>query len=166
MKNIIVVDAQKCVSCHSCEISCCIAHSQSKNIYQAIFEKPLAKKRVVVEKYGAFSVPLQCRHCEDAPCVQICPTKAMHREAGADAVLINEELCIGCKWCLQACPFGAITLGDGEKAILKCDLCIIRTEQGLQPACVDACPTNALKYLSVDQFTKEKRRGFLVDFFG
>lgn len=164
MKNMIVVDAGKCVGCHSCEISCCVAHSQSKQLYQAIFEKPLSKKRVVVENYGEFNVPLQCRHCEDAPCVHVCPTKAMQKEAGADAVLIDEKLCIGCKWCLQACPFGAIALGDGEKAILKCDLCMERTGKGMDPACVAGCPTKALKYLPVDTFTKEKRREFLVDF--
>jgi anaerobic carbon-monoxide dehydrogenase iron sulfur subunit len=166
LKSLIVVDTKKCLGCHSCEIGCAVEHSMSKQLFGAVFEDPLPQSRVFVEHYDGANLPLQCRHCEDAPCVRVCPTKAMVKQAAGEAVLIEETLCIGCKWCILVCPFGAVTLGAGEKAILKCDLCHDRAIAGQEPACVSSCPTGALQFASVDELTKEKRREFLVEFLG
>ena len=166
MKALIVVDPKQCVGCHTCELACAVAHSQSKQLYAAIAEIPLPQSRVCVERYQSTNLPLQCRHCEDAPCVKICPTQAMQKEGRGEAVLIEEERCIGCKWCILVCPFGAVTLGQGDKAIVKCDLCAERGAQGQSPACTNACPTGALQFTPVDQFTHAKRREFAVDFLG
>jgi anaerobic carbon-monoxide dehydrogenase iron sulfur subunit len=164
VKGLIVVDVKKCLGCHSCEIGCAVEHSRSKQLFSAISENPLPQSRVSVEHYGSTNLPLHCRHCEDAPCVKVCPTNAMAKQEPGVEVLIDDALCIGCKWCILVCPFGAVTMDKGYKAVLKCDLCYERTAEGKDPACVFSCPSGALQYTSVEKLTKEKRRDFLVDF--
>ncbi len=104
MKGLIVVDVKKCLGCRSCEIGCAVEHSKSKQLFSAVFEKPLPQSRVVVESYGGTNLPLQCRHCEDPPCVKVCPTQAVTKQDVGEAVLIDDALCIGCKCCILVCP--------------------------------------------------------------
>lgn len=168
MKGVLFIDAEKCLGCKSCEIGCAVEHSQSKDLFMAILETPTPQSRVTVEIAGDVSVPLQCRHCEDAPCVAICPTKAIEKLGTGEPVLIKEEFCIGCKWCILVCPFGIIKLSRDGKIITKCDLCLERLEEERNPACVESCPTGALQYKRIDEITAEKReetvRDFLVAF--
>ncbi len=164
MKGLIVVDVKKCVGCRSCEIGCAVEHSKTKQLFSAISEQPLPQSRVVVESSDHRNLPLQCRHCQEPPCLNVCPTKAITKEDAGEAVLIDSDLCIGCKSCILVCPFGAVALSLDHKAILKCDFCMERTSKGQIPACVCSCPTNALQYTSVEQLTKEKRREFMVEF--
>ncbi|MDP6685532.1 MAG: 4Fe-4S dicluster domain-containing protein [Candidatus Omnitrophota bacterium] len=163
-KGIIVVDADKCVACRTCELQCAIAHSKSKKLETAICEIPLSQARVKVESVGKISVPLQCRHCEDAPCVKICPTKAMVKDAKEGIVQVKHELCTKCKWCILACPFGVIHLDQGSQAITKCDLCFERLKKDQLPACVVGCKTNALKFKSAKEISKGKKKKYLVQF--
>lgn len=164
MKGNIVVDSSKCISCHSCEIACAVEHSQSKNLFQAIAEHPRPQKRVIVESCGQSNLPLQCRHCEDAPCVRICPTGALVKQGVEGPVLLHDHLCIGCKWCVLACPFGVIMAAPDDRVMIKCDLCRERAESGRLPACVEACPTGALQLASTAQLAGVKRREFLVEY--
>jgi len=167
VKGMIYVDPEKCMGCHTCEIACAVAHSGSKELLKAIHEEPRPRPRVVVEAVGGAAVPLQCRHCEDAPCVAICPTGAMAKLDGGP-VVVREELCIGCKACMLVCPFGAVTMRPEGKAVHKCDLCIERLEAGEEPACASACPTGALRFGPVEEVVREARRKaaerFLVSF--
>lgn len=158
MAKCIVVNIKKCLGCKSCEIACAVAHSRSRVLEEAVAESPKPQKMVTVEAVGEFSVPLQCRHCEDAPCITVCPTAAIHRHQANDPVLIDRERCIGCRFCLVACPFGVIYMMRDGKAAVKCDLCIERTEAGQEPACVEACPTEALKLVEEKELTAEKRK--------
>ncbi len=163
MKGNIVVNIPRCAGCHSCEIACAVEHSRSKTLYGAISEKPRPQKRVFVEAYGKSNLPLQCRHCEDAPCVRVCPTNAIYKTE-EEPVLIDQPRCIGCKWCVLACPFGVITMSPDERAIVKCDLCSERAVSGKQPACVEGCPTGALKLATVEETAHARRREFLVEY--
>jgi len=158
MGKSIVVDVEKCLGCKSCEIACAVAHSQSGVLEEALTEQPRPQKRVTVESIEQFAVPLQCRHCEDAPCVAVCPTAAIQRQEADGPVLIDQERCIGCKYCLAVCPFGVIDVSNDGRAVVKCDLCIERTKVGREPACVEACPTKALKLVSEKELTEGKRR--------
>ena len=158
MTKAIMVDIERCLACKSCEIACALAHSQAKVLEEAIAESPKPHRRVTVEAAEGFAVPLQCRHCEDAPCIAVCPTGAIHRKSGDEPVLIEQEKCIGCKFCLMACPFGVISISADGKAMIKCDLCIDRLEMGQEPACVEACPTKALKLGSEKEYAAGKRR--------
>ncbi|MBO8128145.1 MAG: 4Fe-4S dicluster domain-containing protein [Peptococcaceae bacterium] len=136
----VVVDAIYCIGCKSCEIACAVEHSLSKNLITALFEPTPARKRIFVCAAAGQNIPLNCRHCEDAPCVRACPTGALYWED--ELVLHARERCLGCGACQMACPFGVITRLPNSKIIAKCDRCPDR----VIPACVDACPTGALRF--------------------
>jgi len=157
MAKAIVVNIEKCLACKSCEIACALVHSKSKVLEEAVAESPRPQRMVTVEAAGEFGVPIQCRHCEAAPCVEICPTGAIQRQSKEGPVVVEKELCIGCKLCILICPFGVLRIGPEGRAIIKCDMCIERMEEGQEPACVEACPTKALKFVSLEQETKTKR---------
>jgi anaerobic carbon-monoxide dehydrogenase iron sulfur subunit len=158
MDKTIIVDIKKCLACKSCEMACALAHSETKKIEEAVTESPKPQRMVNVEAAGEFGVPIQCRHCEDAPCINICPTGAIQRESEQSPVLIDKELCIGCKLCVLICPFGVLQIGHQGRAIIKCDMCYERAKEGKLPMCVEACPTKALKLVSLQEITKSKRR--------
>lgn len=162
MKSLLVVHPDRCVGCHSCELACAVAHSQSKTLVGALQEEKAPKMRVWVEKSGSFSAPLQCRHCEKAPCVAICPTAALWRRNQDSPVVLEHERCIGCRWCILACPFGVIRMDPKDGAIVKCDLCAERMAHGELPACVESCHTGALKLETVEDVVQDKREAFLL----
>lgn len=164
MKGIIVVDVEKCLSCKSCELECAVAHSKSKDLLKTLKEIPLPQSRVNVEGLGDISMPMQCRHCEDAPCVTVCPTKAIKKLGIEEPVLVEDKLCIGCKLCVLVCPFGVLKMNKEGKIAIKCDLCIERTKKGEEPACVKACPTGAIQYKSIDEIVGEKRGKTAIDY--
>lgn len=158
MGKAIMVIVEKCLACKSCEIACAVAHSESKVIEKAITEASKPRKRVTVEAVGENSIPMQCRHCEDAPCIAVCPTAAIHRSHADEPVLIDQEKCIGCKYCLMVCPFGVIYASNDGKVMLKCDLCIERAKMGEEPACVEACPTKALVLVDEKDLAADRRK--------
>jgi Fe-S-cluster-containing dehydrogenase component len=100
-------------------------------------------------------ISLSCMHCGDAPCLMVCPTGAIFRHADSGVVDIDRDLCIGCHSCELACPFGAPKFaGDGR--MIKCDLCIVRIENGLEPACVRTCTTGALQFGYAEELAVQK----------
>ena len=151
------------MACRTCELECAVSHSETKNLLSALFEEPRPQKRIFVERSGDLSFPLQCRHCEEPPCQKVCPTDALSKSTSADPVLLDEERCIGCKFCVIACPFGVVVLHRDNNKIIKCDLCSNLEDQEL-PRCVQSCPTNALEYIPSEELTKKKRREFMVEF--
>ena len=158
MKKMIYLDIKKCLGCRSCMFACAVEHSTTKDKIEAISESPRPRARVHMVVTEGLSIPLQCRHCEDAPCVAVCPTEAIKKLGPQEPVIINDKKCIGCKFCIVVCPFGVISLSDGGKAALKCDRCIDRQKKGKIPACVEACPTGALQFLSIDEINEKKRK--------
>lgn len=162
MKGVIYVDIGKCLACKTCELSCAVEHSRSKVLCKAIYECPGPQGRIAVESESGINIPLQCRHCEDAPCMKVCPSKAIDRLGNDQPVLINADRCIGCKLCIIACPFGALKMDRSNKAVIKCDMCFERLREGKLPACVAACPSKALKFMTSDEIAKEKRKKYLV----
>jgi len=158
MPQVITVDVAKCMGCHSCEVACAVEHSESQNLLEAINQRPIPHPRVAVMAAGDMAVPLQCRQCEDAPCVAVCPTSALQKPDPEGPVTIDQEMCIGCKSCIIVCPFGVISLSPDAQAIIKCDMCIDRLAEGRQPACVEACPTGALQLVHIEELTAEARR--------
>jgi len=124
------IDPQKCIGCRACEVACQRVHDGISNVTVYIVEE------------AELNIPYACRHCENAPCVSVCPTGAMHRE-DLGAVVVNPVLCIGCRMCQVVCPFGIPVFDRKLKVMTKCDLCINRLKEGLRPACVSTCPTGA-----------------------
>lgn len=148
MNRFILTAPEKCIGCRTCEVACMMSHQSS-----ATPEAFTSRIRVV--KGGTFTTAVGCHQCEDAPCANVCPTGAIHRAAGA--WLVEQARCIGCKSCMVACPFGAMqvrVVGDRVQA-LKCDLCMLR-EGG--PACIEACPTHALRCIEPARLRAERLR--------
>jgi len=98
------------------------------------------------------SVPLVCQQCEKPPCTDVCPTNALKRDSETVAILIDPGLCMGCKMCLVVCPFGGLSLKDGEEIPIKCDLC------NGEAKCAGFCPTGAIQYVRATQTNVRKRR--------
>jgi len=152
--ELIYVDPSKCMGCRSCEIACAVEHSLSKNLFLSVAEKPLPRKRVRVVPADNFIVPMRCMHCDDAPCVAVCPTGAMEKTAEG-FVVVGTLKCIGCRMCMMACPFGHPVYDPTSKIVIKCDHCPDRMKKRLPPACVEACPTGALRYGRVEELLEE-----------
>ena len=161
----IIADETKCMACRACELACALAHADTEDLVEAVFARG-ARPRIYIETAGGVAVPLQCRHCEDAPCVKVCPSGALSRSSEAEPVGVDQGKCIGCGYCVEVCPFGVITLarcpGPGgteeRRVVIKCDLCAARTAEGLAPACVSACPVGALAFAEVETSAKQSRR--------
>lgn len=135
MEKISLVFSKKnCMGCHACEVVCKQEHGLGVG--------PRLVR--VIEKASDF-VPIYCHHCAKAPCKEACPVEAISRnEQGI--VLIDNDLCIGCKECIQACPFGAMQFEDNQEIAVKCDLCVERLADDKQPACMSVCPTGCIHF--------------------
>lgn len=109
---------------------------------------------LVISRYrgheGAICISMRCRQCKKAPCIEACPVKAMSKDVKTGVICIDEELCIGCNKCIEACPFGAAFLDPVSDSVIICDLC------GGEPACVEYCVTGAVQYKRVDEMGVEK----------
>jgi carbon-monoxide dehydrogenase iron sulfur subunit len=149
----IFVRLDRCQGCHSCEIACAVEHSSGKSLFSAISERPRPRKRLYVEYVLEKGLPILCRHCEDAPCVQICHTGALSQDPITSVVTHDPERCVGCWMCTMVCPFGVIGRQKEKRIALKCDLCPDRET----PACVEACPARALVYEEEERFTGLRR---------
>jgi electron transport protein HydN len=162
MNDFVIADPGKCIGCRTCEIACVMAHEKDKSIENLTVEKFLPRLKVV--KTAKVTMPIQCRQCEDAPCAKVCDAQAIVQEDKSVQVVLGK--CIGCKACLMACPYGAMSLvltaapaeGESKVEALKCDLC--RKEDG-GPACIKVCPTKALYEIGGSQMmeqTQNKRK--------
>ena len=142
MKRIYAREAY-CLGCRLCEINCLVKHSKSRKLIKAFRrERDTVVPGVTVEESGRVSFALQCRHCQDAPCIEACIAAAMYRDPETQAVLCDEDRCVGCWSCIMVCPAGAVLRGKARKVASKCDLCM-----GAEvPVCVEGCPNEALVY--------------------
>lgn len=96
-----------------------------------------------------YALPTMCQQCENAPCVSVCPTGASYRDEDG-VVLVDKEKCIGCKYCMMACPYGVRSWNTAEKCVEKCTLCGHLTSQDKLPACVKSCAAGARFYGDLD----------------
>lgn len=150
----IFVKTERCTGCATCTIACAVAHSESKTLAGAMQEAVTPRSRVYVEYAGpGAKVPVLCRHCEDAPCVNACISGAITRTA-ANTVVTDGDKCIGCWTCVMVCPYGVIGRDRALGKAFRCDRCPDLDT----PACVSACPTAALVYDTVDAYAKTVRR--------
>ncbi len=135
-----VIDQTRCIGCHACTVAC-----KSEN------EVPLSVTRTYVKYVDVGIFPqtrrsfqvTRCNQCDDAPCTTACPTTAMYRRPDG-IVDFDKSICIGCKACIAACPYDAIFLNPDDHSAEKCNFCAHRIDQGLEPACVVVCPTEAI----------------------
>jgi carbon-monoxide dehydrogenase iron sulfur subunit len=145
------VNFERCVACNACEIACALNRSSlSKKFPDAIYEAVAPLPRLRVEPTGTQNgFPIQCRHCDDAPCLDACPSGALYRDPEG-LVLVHDERCIGCWMCIMVCPFGAPKPFRHFRKMLKCDRC-----KGMETLyCVESCPTSALVLVDSEDAAK------------
>jgi len=145
----IFIRIDRCLGCKTCEIQCALKRSSlTQRLPEAMYEAIVPTPRLQVQPLGdKGALPVQCRHCEEAPCLDACPTGAMVRERDG-LVIMQGEKCIGCWMCLMVCPFGAIKPFRDFRKIIKCDGC-----HGMdEPYCVVHCPTRALLFMEKEEY--------------
>jgi len=146
-KRYVICDPDKCLGCQICEFACSAAKEKSCD--------PLFSRIRVVNFEPKGSMAIACVLCEKAPCVTSCPTNALFKD-DKGIVQVDEKKCIGCRWCIEACRFGAITLHPTKEAVSICDLC-----DG-EPKCVEFCPFDALSYATIEDLAHKFRRQAMV----
>ena len=135
-----VINHETCIGCHACTVAC-----------KAENDVPVGDFRTSVKYVERGTFPeirrhflvQRCNHCTDAPCVTICPVSALEKRPDG-IVDLDRDACIGCRACMQACPYDALYLNDDKGAVEKCHFCAHRVDQGLEPACVNVCPTGSI----------------------
>lgn len=131
-----LVDLRRCIGCQSCTVSCSVEN-----------QTPIGEFRTTVRQYEVTNeqnitnnvlLPRLCNHCDNPPCVPVCPVQATYQRKDG-IVVIDNERCIGCAYCVQACPYDARFINSETKTADKCTFCTHRLEAGLLPACVESC---------------------------
>lgn len=144
----LVIDVDHCTGCKGCEIAC----KNENNI-------PLGERwnrLLLCGPYGKYPdlsqyyLPTHCQQCGNAPCVEVCPTEASYRDPETNIVLVNKEKCIGCKYCIMACPYGVRAWNPKEHVVEKCTLCQHLTSAGELPQCVKVCSVQCRYYGDLD----------------
>jgi len=143
--KIMTVDPEKCTGCRNCELVCSVRHN-------GVSSPSLARIHVVKWDNPSMYVPVRCQQCEDAPCLAVCPKDAIYHNEDLNSVSIDHNLCIGCKMCISACPFGAMGWNSKRGRVFKCDLC-----HG-DPQCVRFCDTRAVDYVQSSEMAADQRR--------
>ncbi len=134
-----VLDLRKCIGCQACTVSCSMEN-----------QPPLGQFRTIVSQYEVenvdqphkpvevFMLPRLCNHCDNPPCIPVCPVQATYQQEDG-VVLIDNERCVGCGYCVQACPYDARFINKETNTADKCTFCYHRVSVGLLPACVESC---------------------------
>ena len=181
-----VIDLKRCVGCYACQLSCKAEHGTPSGVF---FARVLKQEEGQYPAVSKTFLPVMCNHCEDPPCVDVCPTGASFIwEDGT--VDIDPDLCVGCRSCMMACPYSNRYYNDGERTyfdgqgltayeeaktsqhqtnvVMKCNFCKHRVREGKEPACVANCPTIARHFGDLDDPTSnvsrliKERSGFVL----
>ncbi len=134
-----LIDLARCVGCNACAVACKMEHETPAGCYNTWVD---AWDVGTYPNVLRANLPQQCNHCADAPCQSVCPTGATFT-TDEGVVLVDAESCIGCKLCMDACPYGARWFDEANAVVGKCTFCYERAVNGLQPRCVNTCITKA-----------------------
>lgn len=172
------IDISKCIGCGRCVEACKTENGVPRDPFffrtwveryrikedgEALVDSPnggidsFEKTTSETDTLRSFFVPKLCNHCDNPPCVQVCPVGATYQSPDG-VVLVDSDYCVGCRYCIQACPYGARFLHPETRTAEKCTFCYHRITQGLLPACVEVCPTQARVFGDVKKKSSPLRR--------
>jgi len=161
------IDTSSCSGCKTCQVAC-----QDKNnlnpghLWRRVYEIEGGEWEKEGDKWKglpySWYVSISCNHCSEPACVDACPTGAM-AISEKDIIIVNQDLCMGCGYCSWACPYDAPRMDRDKGKMSKCDFCIDRLREGLNPVCVDACPMRALEFGPLEDL--EKKYGMVKEIF-
>lgn len=160
------VDMNACTGCKACQVAC----KNKQNLPDGVRWRRVLQYeggewieqngQMVPSNVYAYFVSTACMHCENPICMSVCPTAAITKRSDG-IVLINQDLCIGCRYCSWACPYGACQFNDELGVMTKCTMCVDLIDKGEKPACVEACPYRALEIGTLDEL-KAKHGNFVA----
>ena len=149
-------DSDRCTGCKTCELACKDYKDLGTDVnFRRIYEYTGGTWNQQLDgcwhqDVFAYYMSISCNHCENPACTAVCPTGAMHKNEDG-FVIVNEETCIGCRYCNMACPYDAPQYDAQKGHMTKCDGCYSRVKAGQKPICVDACPLRALDFAPIDE---------------
>ncbi|WP_077551206.1 DMSO/selenate family reductase complex B subunit [Rodentibacter genomosp. 2] len=153
-------DSDRCTGCKTCELACKDYKDLGTEVnFRRIYEYTGGNwspqpNGCWSQNVFAYYMSISCNHCTDPACTKVCPTGAMHKNADG-FVIVNEEICIGCRYCHMACPYDAPQYDAQKGHMTKCDGCYSRVKIGQKPICVEACPLRALDFAPIEQLRKQ-----------
>ncbi|EAU0904303.1 dimethylsulfoxide reductase subunit B, partial [Salmonella enterica subsp. enterica serovar Cerro] len=153
------IDSSRCTGCKTCELACKDYKDLTPDVsFRRIYEYAGGDWQegngVWHQNVFAYYLSISCNHCEDPACTKVCPSGAMHKRDDG-FVVVNEEVCIGCRYCHMACPYGAPQYNAAKGHMTKCDGCYDRVAEGKKPICVESCPLRALDFGPIDELRKK-----------
>lgn len=144
VRKFIFSDPEKCTGCKICELVCSAVNEDEFN--------PLLSRIRTVRMEAILNTSLTCRLCDDPTCVRVCPRKALSQDEETGLIIVDEDRCTGCGWCIEACEFGVIMLPRDRKYVITCDLC-----EG-EPKCIEFCPKEALSLVTTEEVGQRIRK--------
>ncbi len=145
MQKSLLIDPEKCTSCLQCEMAYSFHH-------EGAFNPAKSRIKVFEFEHGRTAIPYTCTQCDEAWCMHACPVEAITLNPVTGAKEVHDSICVGCKVCTIACPFGTINYNQSTGKVIKCDLC------GGDPDCAKACPTGAIAYVDANWTGLERMR--------
>ena len=150
-------DGTRCTGCKTCEMACKDYKDLSVGVaFRKVYEVTLGETKkaddgTFTSSCVSYPLSMSCNHCDEASCVKVCPTGAMHKDGESGLVSVDQDKCIGCGYCHMACPYNAPKVDREKGHSVKCDGCAERVAAGEKPVCVEACPARALDFGTVDE---------------
>lgn len=151
------VDSTKCTGCKTCQLSCKDDNDLGidrdwRRVYEYGGGNWIENEDGTVHQdVFSYYLSIACNHCEKPACAKACPTGAMNKRQKDGLVVVDQTICVGCRYCEMACPYGAPQFDAEKKVMSKCDGCFDRLEQGKKPVCIESCPLRALDFGPMDE---------------
>ncbi|WP_026073535.1 DMSO/selenate family reductase complex B subunit [Robertmurraya massiliosenegalensis] len=154
------INNEYCTGCKACVVACKDKNDLEVGVnYRRVYEQSegdyVERDEAFIQNVQSFFTSISCNHCENPKCVENCPTGAMHKREEDGVVLVDHEKCIGCKYCMWNCPYGAPQYNEVIGKMTKCNFCIDLIEVGENPACVGSCPMRALDYGPIEELREK-----------
>ena len=155
-------DPRRCIACKACEVHCQVAHQTAADVKMGLLitAEPTCEEATKGSSVQILSAFRACFHCEEPWCMAVCPTDAIKKRKEDGIVFVEAKLCVGCKACIDACPWRVPQWDESSGKVLKCDYCRERIDADEKPACVAACTAHALSFGRPNTGTRKTRQDY------